>query len=58
MKTFTDITNCPNCQSKIRNYRGDGILRRVCSNKCQGWKVIEEFDILNLIQGNFTPNKI
>jgi hypothetical protein len=35
------IETCPDCGGKVRSYHGPGITRRVCADKCNGWKVLE-----------------
>ena len=45
MTELSDIKNCPDCGQPVKNYIGDGMIRKVCSKKCKGWKVIEEFNI-------------
>ena len=45
MIELSDIKTCPDCNAKIKNYIGDGMIRKVCSKKCNGWKIIEEFNI-------------
>ena len=35
------LDKCPNCNANLRNYIGDGIIRKVCVNKCNGYKVIQ-----------------
>ncbi len=48
MKEFTKIIKCPKCKSAIKNYRDKTTLRRVCSKNCEGYKVIEEFELSEL----------
>ena len=43
-----DKETCPDCGGSVRFYHasykfGDGISRIVCAKKCQGWKIIKEY---------------
>ena len=35
---------CPDCNSKVKYYHNPGVTRIVCSQKCNGFKVIKEID--------------
>ena len=35
---------CPRCQSDLMSYHQEGITRKVCAKKCNGFEVIAEIN--------------